>query len=190
MAHILVTGGAGFIGSHLVERLLAQGERVSIVDDFNEFYDPSIKRRNVETAVAHAACRLYEGDIRDTSLLDSVWTREPIDVVVHLAAWAGVRPSIKDLALYADVNVVGTVKMLDAARKYGCGKFIFASSSRFPRASRIAPKATRKSPAASALTRIARTFTWRPRTWSSKSSPWATSSASCALVRAAGKWSC
>ena len=129
MAHILVTGGAGFIGSHLVNRLLSRGDRVSIVDNFDGFYETAIKRRNIEEALAHKDCRLYENDIRDASALESAWRREPIDVVVHLAARAGVRPSIKDPALYADVNVNGTVRMLEAARKYGCGKFVFASSS-------------------------------------------------------------
>ncbi|MEE9294285.1 MAG: GDP-mannose 4,6-dehydratase [Phycisphaerae bacterium] len=129
MSHVLVTGGAGFIGSHLVERLLAMGDRVSIIDSFDEFYEPAAKRRNIEGALTHASCRLYESDIRDAPALESVWRREPIDVVVHLAARAGVRPSLANPALYADVNVVGTVKLLDAARKFGCGKFIFASSS-------------------------------------------------------------
>ncbi len=129
MAHVLVTGGAGFIGSHLVERLLADGNRVSIIDNFDEFYDPAAKRRNIEASLSHAECRLYEGDIREISTLDSAWSREPIDIVVHLAARAGVRPSIQNPTLYADVNVVGTVKLLDAARKRGCKKFVFASSS-------------------------------------------------------------
>jgi len=99
------------------------------MDSFDDFYEPSFKRRNVETSLTHAACRLYEGDIRNTKALEAVWNREPIDVVVHLAARAGVRPSIKDPAVYTDVNVVGTAKMLDAARKHKCKKFIFASSS-------------------------------------------------------------
>ena len=129
MAHVLVTGGAGFIGSHLVDRLLDLGERVSIIDDFDDFYDPAIKRRNIEPALSHAKCRLYEADIRKASASDAAWSREPIDVVVHLAARAGVRPSIKEPVLYSDVNVVGTVKLLEAARKHGCSKFIFASSS-------------------------------------------------------------
>ncbi len=105
------------------------GDRVSIIDSFDEFYEPAAKRRNIEGALTHASCRLYESDIRDAPALESVWRREPIDVVVHLAARAGVRPSLANPALYADVNVVGTVKLLDAARKFGCGKFIFASSS-------------------------------------------------------------
>lgn len=129
MVHLLVTGGAGFIGSHLVGRLLADGHRVSILDDFNDFYDPALKRRNIAEVVSHAHCRLYEGDIREASSLESVWNREPIDVVVHLAARAGVRPSLKDPLLYADVNVMGTLRLLEAARKHGCPKFIFASSS-------------------------------------------------------------
>ncbi len=129
MAHILVTGGAGFIGSSLVDRLLAMGERVSIIDSFDEFYEASLKRRNIESALNHASCRLYESDIRDSTALESAWRRERIDVVIHLAARAGVRPSIANPALYTDVNVVGTVKLLEAARKFGCAKFIFASSS-------------------------------------------------------------
>jgi len=129
MQHVLITGGAGFIGSHLAERLLSLGQRVSIIDNFDDFYDPAVKRRNVEAAVAHSNCRLYDADIRKTTAADAVWTREPIDVVVHLAARAGVRPSIKQPALYADVNVVGTIKLLEAARRHGPPKFIFASSS-------------------------------------------------------------
>ena len=129
MSHILVTGGAGFIGSHLVERLLARGEQVSIVDSFDDFYDPAVKRRNVEAAVSQKGCRLYDCDIRDAGGLDTAFNREPVDVVVHLAARAGVRPSIKDPILYADVNVIGTVRLLETARKYKCAKFVFASSS-------------------------------------------------------------
>ncbi|NOS99934.1 MAG: NAD-dependent epimerase/dehydratase family protein [Phycisphaerales bacterium] len=129
MAHVLVTGGAGFIGSHLVERLLSLGERVSIIDSFDDFYDPAVKRRNIESALTHAQCRLYEGDIRDPAALEAAWVREPIDIVVHLAARAGVRPSIKHPTLYADVNVIGTVKLLEEARKHKCRGFIFASSS-------------------------------------------------------------
>jgi UDP-glucuronate 4-epimerase len=129
MAHVLVTGGAGFIGSHLVERLLELGDRVSIIDSFDEFYEPAVKRRNLEVALSNSLCRLYEADIRDASAIEAAWRREPIDVVVHLAARAGVRPSIQDPHLYADVNVCGTVRMLEAARKHGCSKFIFASSS-------------------------------------------------------------
>lgn len=129
MAHILVTGGAGFIGSHLVERLLSLGETVSIIDNFDDFYEPAVKRRNIEEALSHSSCRLYEKDIRDASALESIWRREPIDVVVHLAARAGVRPSMKNPGLYTDVNVNGTTMLLEAARKYESRKFVFASSS-------------------------------------------------------------
>lgn len=129
MAHVLVTGGAGFIGSHLVERLLRDGQRVSIVDNFDDFYSPDVKRRNVEASLASADCRLYEADIRNATQLASAWSREPIDVVVHLAAKAGVRPSIRQADRYADVNVVGTIRVLEAAREFGCQKFVFASSS-------------------------------------------------------------
>ena len=128
MAHVLVTGGAGFIGSHLVERLLSLGERVSIVDNFDDGYDVTLKRRNIEASLEHAACRLYECDIRDAAALDSAWCREPVDVVVHLAARNGARNSVRSPALYADVNVSGTVNVLEAARKRGCGRFIHASS--------------------------------------------------------------
>lgn len=129
MAHVLVTGGAGFIGSHLVERLLAMGEAVSIVDSFDDFYDPSIKRRNLAAALEHPRCRLYEADLREPSDLEAACGREPVDVVVHLAARAGVRPSIQNPVLYADVNVNGTVTLLEAARRFGVGRFVFASSS-------------------------------------------------------------
>lgn len=129
MAHILVTGGAGFIGSHLVERLLLLGERVSIVDNFDDGYDATLKRRNIAASLEHGACRLYECDIRDAAALDAAWCREPVDVVVHLAARGGVRASLKNPTLYADVNVNGTVNVLEAARKRGCGRFIHASSS-------------------------------------------------------------
>ena len=129
MAHILVTGGAGFIGSHLVERLLSLGERVSIVDNFDDGYDVTLKRRNIEASLGHAACRLYECDIRDAAALDAAWCREPVDVVVHLAARGGVRASVKSPTLYVEVNINGTVNVLEAARKRGCGRFIYASSS-------------------------------------------------------------
>ena len=124
---VLITGAAGFIGSHLVDRLLARGESVVGLDLFDDFYDPAIKERNLEGALAHPEFSLVRGDIRDRDLLGSL--PDSIDTVVHLAARAGVRPSIEDPVLYADVNVQGTSTLLDFARKRGIGAFLFASSS-------------------------------------------------------------
>lgn len=125
----LVTGAAGFIGSHLCERLIGQGWTVAGLDNFDPFYDPAIKRRNVEALSRSDRFTLIEGDIRDAACVASILGREPVSVIVHLAAKAGVRPSIEDPAGYADVNVNGTVTLLEAARKYGVRRFVFASSS-------------------------------------------------------------
>jgi UDP-glucuronate 4-epimerase len=129
MACILVTGGAGFIGSHLAERLLERGDRVVVLDNFDPFYDPAVKRRNVSAAASYPDYRLVEGDIRDAGALDGVFSEWPLDAVVHLAARAGVRPSIAEPALYASVNLDGTMQLLEACRRHGVGRFIFGSSS-------------------------------------------------------------
>ena len=126
---VLVTGGAGFIGSHLAERLLDDGRRVVVLDNFDEFYDPSIKRRNVAAALERPGYRLVEGDIRDGEALDSVLGSERFDTVVHLAARAGVRPSIEDPLLCASVNLDGTTRLLEACRRHDIERFIFGSSS-------------------------------------------------------------
>ena len=126
---ILVTGGAGFIGSHLVDRLLAEGEKVVVVDDFNDFYDPAIKRENVQPHLAHANYTLIEGDIRDKGLIDSVFAHHGIRRVVHLAARAGVRPSLSEPYLYESTNVTGTLNLLEACRANGATKLVFGSSS-------------------------------------------------------------
>ena len=123
----LVTGGAGFIGSHLVEKLLAAGEEVSILDDFNDFYDPAIKRANIAAVAEQIA--VHQVDVRDSHAVRNLFHREKFDVVVHLAARAGVRPSISNPQLYYDTNVTGTLHLLDAARLSGLERFIFASSS-------------------------------------------------------------
>jgi len=120
---VLVTGGAGFIGSHLVQRLLASGREVTILDDFNDYYDPSIKRANVAKGA-----RLVEGDIRDVQALAAAFDPKP-DAVVHLAARAGVRPSLDQPDLYASVNISGTFAVLEECRRRGVAKFVFASSS-------------------------------------------------------------
>jgi UDP-glucuronate 4-epimerase len=127
--NLLVTGGAGFIGSHFVERRLAGGDRVVVLDDFNDFYDPGLKRRNVARHVENARYRLVEGDIRDRELVFRLFDEENFDAVVHLAARAGVRPSLREPVLYEEVNCVGTLQLLDASASHGKPRFIFASSS-------------------------------------------------------------
>ena len=129
MKKILVTGGAGFIGSHLTERLLGEGRAVINVDNFNDIYDPNVKRRNIEPLLQKADYRLLEGEILDYGFLKDVFSRERINIVVHLAARAGVRPSIMQPQLYQDVNVVGTTNLLELSRQFGVEKFIFGSSS-------------------------------------------------------------
>jgi len=119
---ILLTGGAGFIGSHLLERLIARGDDVAVLDDFNDYYDPAIKRRNLPTS----GFRLHERDLRGAA--DLVASEKP-DVLIHLAARAGVRPSLRDPVLYESVNVAGTLGLLEACRRSGVGRFLFASSS-------------------------------------------------------------
>ncbi len=124
---ILVTGGAGFIGSHLVEKLLADGHEVGILDDFNDFYDPQIKRGNIAAFAGHVM--VHQVDLRDAQAVRSVFHGERFDTIVHLAARAGVRPSIAQPQLYYDANVNGTLHLLEAARALGIERFIFASSS-------------------------------------------------------------
>jgi len=126
---ILVTGGAGFIGSHLVERLLADGRAVTVLDNFDPFYDKAVKRRNLARAEGHPAFRFVEGDIRDERVLAELFAARGFTALVHLAARAGVRPSIADPAGYADVNVNGTVRLFEACRRHGVERIVFASSS-------------------------------------------------------------
>ena len=124
---ILVTGGAGFIGSHLSEKLLNVGHEVVILDDFNDFYDPQIKHANIagfakDVAICHV-------DLRENDSVRTVFCREKVDAIVHLAARAGVRPSIQAPRRYYDTNVIGTLHLLEAARMTGVERFVFASSS-------------------------------------------------------------
>ena len=124
---VLVTGGAGFIGSHLVEKLLASGHQVVILDDFNDFYDPQIKHDNIAGFAGHVTvCHV---DLRDSESVRNLFHREKIDTIAHLAARAGVRPSIQQPRLYYDTNVTGTLHLLEAARVTGVERFVFASSS-------------------------------------------------------------
>src|SRR6185503_3550511 len=124
---ILVTGGAGFIGSHLVERLLADGHTVSILDDFNDFYDPQIKEANIRDVATQIG--VHRVDLRDEAEVTAVFDREKFDAIIHLAARAGVRPSIRQPQLYYDTNVSGTLHLLEAARRTGIERFVFGSSS-------------------------------------------------------------
>ncbi len=124
-----MTGGGGFIGSHLVERLLDRGDEVHVVDDFNNYYDPEIKWRNLESARGQAGFSLHEGDIRGGEFIENVFTSARPQVLVHAAARAGVRPSLLQADLYIDVNVRGTGVVLEAARRWGVEHFVFASSS-------------------------------------------------------------
>ncbi len=126
---ILLTGGAGFIGSHLAEKLLERGDQVVCLDNFNDYYDPAVKRRNVAGVLEHPAYTLVEGDILDEKLLANVFEANTFDAIVHLAARAGVRPSIQQPLLYEQVNVRGTQLLLEQARAHEIPKFIFASSS-------------------------------------------------------------
>jgi UDP-glucuronate 4-epimerase len=134
---ILITGGAGFIGSHLVERLLAAGHEVAVLDDFNDFYDPQIKHANMAGFAKHVA--IHHVDLRDSASVRNVFRQQKFDVIAHLAARAGVRPSIQQPQLYYDANVTGTLHLLDAARITGVERFIFASSSSVYGASKTIP---------------------------------------------------
>ncbi len=126
---VLVTGGAGFIGSQVVERLIARGNEVVIVDDFNDYYDPMIKERNLADVVDHPGLHLVRGDIADEAVVAYAFAVRPIRAVVHLAARAGVRPSLRDPLLYERVNIHGTFRLLEASRRAHVERFLFASSS-------------------------------------------------------------
>jgi UDP-glucuronate 4-epimerase len=130
MKNLLVTGGAGFIGSHLVDRLLTTAvERVNVVDDFNDFYDPSIKRANIHEHLDDPRYRISEVDIRDRAALERVFENNNFDCIVHLAARAGVRPSLSEPQLYTETNINGTLNLLELARHKSIKQFVFGSSS-------------------------------------------------------------
>ena len=125
----LVTGGAGFIGSHLSERLIQDGFEVVNLDNFNDYYDPQIKRGNIHHLLGHPSYRHVEGEILDPDLIEGIFSEHGFDAVVHLAARAGVRPSIRQPMLYQQVNIEGTMRLLEAAVRHDVPKFVMASSS-------------------------------------------------------------
>jgi UDP-glucuronate 4-epimerase len=126
---VLVTGAAGFIGSHLCERLCARGDQVVGLDNFDPFYGRDVKEANLAGLRGNPRFALVEGDLRDVAVLKQAFDRAQPEVVVHLAALAGVRPSLLDPARYADVNVTGTQRIVDAVREHGARRLVFASSS-------------------------------------------------------------
>lgn len=125
----LITGGAGFIGSSLADNLLKENNRVIVIDNFCDFYDPMIKEDNIKEALNNPNYKLYRGDIRDKDILDRIFDENNIDVVVHLAAMAGVRPSIENPILYQEVNCMGTQNLLETMKKHNVKNLVMASSS-------------------------------------------------------------
>jgi len=134
-----VTGGAGFIGSNLVDVLLAEGHSITVLDNFDDFYPLKIKIKNIEQARKNKNYVLVEGDIRDKNILREIFTNNKVDMVIHLAAKAGVRPSIDYPEVYYDVNLIGTLNLLEVMMEYGCKKMIFASSSSIYGNNKIVP---------------------------------------------------
>ena len=125
----LITGGAGFVGSHVAKNLLERGEQVTIIDNFNNYYDPEIKERNAEQLAQHNQCTLIRGDIRDVELISRLFAEQKITHVAHLAAMAGVRASVEQTRLYMDVNLTGTMNLLEAGKSAQIEQFVFASTS-------------------------------------------------------------
>ncbi|MFA5961786.1 MAG: SDR family NAD(P)-dependent oxidoreductase [Parcubacteria group bacterium] len=126
---VLITGGAGFIGSACTKALIDRGDEVVIIDNFNDYYDPSLKEARIKKFLKGYKFKLYRGDIRDEKLIDKIFKKEKLDKVIHLAAMAGVRNSLLNPKLYADVNIMGSLNLLEAAVKYKIKNFVFASSS-------------------------------------------------------------
>lgn len=126
---ILITGGAGFIGSNLCEKLVSLGLEVICLDNFNNFYNPKIKKSNITGLISKENFKLIRGDILDKEALEKIFIENEIEIIVHLAAMAGVRPSIENPLLYEKVNIEGTLNILECMRKFKLNKLIFASSS-------------------------------------------------------------
>lgn len=129
MTKILITGGAGFIGSNIAKKLLDRKDRVVMIDNFNDYYDPQLKKDRLKYLLGGYKYKLYRGDIRDRELLEKIFRKEKPDKIIHLAAMAGVRNSLKDPFLYEEVNVRGTLNLLEAAKNHRVKNFIYASSS-------------------------------------------------------------
>jgi len=127
--NILITGGAGFIGSHLSERIIGLGHRVICIDNFNDYYDPAIKEYNLKEIINNENFILYRADIVDRTAVREIFSAHNIDIVIHLAARAGVRPSLSNTVLYEKVNIEGTINLLECCRERAINRFIFASSS-------------------------------------------------------------
>ena len=125
----LITGGAGFIGSSLADKLLSEGKKVAVIDNFCDFYNPEIKENNIKQNLNNTNYKLYKADIRDKEAVSRIFNENDIDVVIHLAAMAGVRPSIENPVLYQDVNCMGTQNILEEMKKHNCKKLVMASSS-------------------------------------------------------------
>lgn len=127
--NIVVTGGAGFIGSHLCEKLIDSGSKIICVDNFDNFYNPAIKENNLSGVIGSSYFKLYRSDICSLDQMEEIFSKNSIDMVIHLAARAGVRPSIEKPFLYEKVNILGTMNLLECCKRYNISKFIFASSS-------------------------------------------------------------
>ncbi|GFO96326.1 NAD-dependent epimerase/dehydratase [groundwater metagenome] len=126
---IMVTGCAGFVGSHLVDRLLSIDENIVGVDNFDPFYDPLIKMKNIEHSMNNENFTFYRVDIREKAEMGKIFNENKVDTIIHLAARAGVRPSIQNTLLYEDVNIKGTVNLLELCKEYEIKNFVFGSSS-------------------------------------------------------------
>lgn len=125
----LITGGAGFIGSSLTERLLDDNNKIFVIDNFNDYYDVNLKEKNIQQFLANKNYKLYRGDICDRNLVKEIFRQNHIDVVVHIAARAGVRPSLEDPLEYVRSNIEGTINILENMKEFSCKKIVFASSS-------------------------------------------------------------
>jgi UDP-glucuronate 4-epimerase len=126
---VLITGGAGFIGSHLIDKLVERGEKVVCLDNFDPYYDPNLKRKNIKHHLSNKNFKLVEADVRDQKILRKIFEKNKIEKVVHLAAKVGVRPSIRDPLVYEDVNVRGTLNLLETCKEQKLENFVFGSSS-------------------------------------------------------------